>query len=486
LKARPKKSLGLRPPPSQTQSKAEFEGRVLAAKEGDLETYAWAVHNLHIEKYQTAWAEALETENRLLIVCPPDTYKSTTVRLFVERAIGHNPDIRVLWIMNAGEQAEKNVMTVQQTIEHNNVYRRAFNVIPNKAAQWTKSVLFVERSFSAPDPTLMATGLNGPYQGLHFDIIIIDDPTNQEDVRSPTTMNQQEMKLRGVIVDRLLLGGRIVGVMTRWGAHDLRDTFAAMGFTIVEMPVLGDYPWGPTLSPTKFPLDRIEGIRRDKGDYLFAMTFMCDVEAATGAIIARDHIQYWEITDIKTALQLYAGVDPAASTNPRADRAAIATVGIDPRTRKIYQIDMWAKRVEVPDLKIEIIRKVNKTSGLRKVALETTGFQLGLMQDLRRTGGLPMMEIPYRTRESVKRKVIGIDRSKEGRAMYLDSLFTSDRLYLAKDNPICDGVSLEAELCTFGTDTAPHDDRADALSFACIAAESAMAFKDLRIPVRIG
>ena len=188
--------------------------------------------------------------------------------------------------MNAGEQAEKNVMTVQQTIEHNEVYKAAFDVQPNKAAQWTKSVLFVDRSFSAPDPTLMATGLNGPYQGLHFDIIIIDDPTNQEDVRSPTTMAQQKLKLRGVIVDRLLTGGRIVAVLTRWGADDLHDTFADMGFTLVEMPVLGNYPWGPTLSPTKFPMDRIEGIRRDTGDYRFAMTFMCDVEAASGSIIA--------------------------------------------------------------------------------------------------------------------------------------------------------------------------------------------------------
>ncbi len=467
-----------------TPEQAEFDARVVAAKYGDLETYAWAVHNQRLEPYQPAWAEALESEDRLLIVCPPDSHKSTTVRLYVERAIGRNPDIRVLWIMNAGEQSEKQVMTVQQTIEGNNVYRAAFRVEPDKAKQWTKSVLFCKRKTTNPDPTLMATGLNGPYQGLHFDIIIIDDPTNQEDVRSPTSMNQQRLKLRGVIIDRLVEAGRIVGIMTRWGADDLHDTFADMGFTVVTMPVVGSYPWGPTLSPYKFSEDRVERIRRDKGDYLFTMTFMCDVTGASGAIIARDHIQHWTPDMIARPLQFYAGVDPAASTNVSADPSAICTVGIDLVTRIIYQVDMWAKRVEVPDLRIEIIRKSTQTSGLRKIALETSGFQLGLMQDLKRQHMLPMMEIPYRTKENVKHKVLGVDRSKEGRAMYLDSLFTSGRLFLAQDNPVLDGASLETELCS--VPNGPHDDRMDALAFACIAAESSTQFRGRSFGYKVG
>ncbi|KKK75826.1 hypothetical protein LCGC14_2869830 [marine sediment metagenome] len=132
----------------------------LAARDGDARTYAKAVHRREYELYQDAWALALETRSLTVIVCPPDTYKSTTVRDFVEREIGKNPNVRILWVMNTGEQAQKQVMAVSSTIQSNNIYRAAFNVREDTEAQWTKNVLFVERDIEDPDPTLMGTGLS--------------------------------------------------------------------------------------------------------------------------------------------------------------------------------------------------------------------------------------------------------------------------------------------------------------------------------------
>src|SRR3990172_2394101 len=313
-------------PTKTTDDLTEFETRVIAARDGDLANYAWAVHGLQIEPYQLAWEEALETRTRLVIICPPDTYKSTTVRLWCERAIGRNPNIRILWLQNSGEQAQKQVMTVGATIKSNNVYKAAFHIQEDEEAQWTKSVLFVKRGFSSPDPTLMATGLNGPYQGLHFDVIVIDDPTNQEDVRSPTTMDSQRQKIRGVVLDRLVEGGRIVTILTRWGADDLVPTFEEMSFAIVAMPVIGDYPWGGTISERRFTEERIERIRQDKGDALFSLTFMCDVQGMLGNIIKREQIEYWDKDSLpEHRLQVFMGIDPAASLRTQADYSCIAT-----------------------------------------------------------------------------------------------------------------------------------------------------------------
>lgn len=453
----------------------EFQARVLAAKYGDLRAYAKAVHNIDIEAYQEAWEVHLEEEHEALIVCPPDTYKTTTVRMFVEREIGKNPSVRILWIQNAGDQAKKNIMTVQRTIESNNVYRAAFGIEEDKDAQWTKEALYVRRSYTGAEPTIMGCGLNGPYQGLHFDIIVIDDPTNQEDVRSPTEMQAQSEKLRGVIIDRLVDGGRIVGILTRWGEGDLVPTFLEMGFKVVEMPIAGDYPWGPTLSPTRFTEERLEKIRQQKGDMIFQLTYMCNPGARTGNVIRRDHIGYWDASIIPdTPLNIYMGVDPAVSLRTTADYSAIATVGTDFRTRNLYLLDMWAGRVETPDLEMEIYKRASRIAGLRAIGLETIGFQLSLVQGMKRRfpGQFPIQELPYRSRRQVMHRAMGIDKDKVSRAAYLDSLFAQGRLLLPRGLPMVDGVSLEAELCSvpFGR----HDDRMDALVFACALADAAI------------
>ena len=153
--------------------------RALAARDGDQEAYAAAVHNINYQPYQPTWVEALETLDRVVLVCPPDTYKSTTVRHYVEKAIGSNPNIRILWIMNAGEQAEKQIMAIRATIESNNVYRQAFHIVEDTKAQWTKSVLFAVRDITDPDPTLMGAGLNGHY--LLFSLLpSIHDPEDAD------------------------------------------------------------------------------------------------------------------------------------------------------------------------------------------------------------------------------------------------------------------------------------------------------------------
>jgi len=75
---------------------------------------------------------ALESYNEAVIVCPPDTYKSTTVRDYVEREIGKNPNVRILWLMNAGAQSTKQIMAVQQTLEFNNVYKALSTTLLSK------------------------------------------------------------------------------------------------------------------------------------------------------------------------------------------------------------------------------------------------------------------------------------------------------------------------------------------------------------------
>lgn len=467
-------------------SLTEIQARAYAARYGDLGDYSVAVHDWHTEPYQDAWDLALETENKLLIICPPDTFKSSTIQCWIERAIGLNPDIRILWLMNAGEQSTNRLLAVAETLESNEVYREAFSVVPDYDKKWTQTTLFVKRARKSSDPTLMGCGLNGPYQGLHFDIIIVDDPTDQDDVHSPTTMDRQRAKLRGVILDRLVLGGRMVGIMTRWGEDDLVPTFKEIGFRIVKMPVMGDYPWGPTISNTRFSLARCAQLRHEKTDAIFDLTYMCDPSEVEGGIILKKYLKYWTNEMIpQTGTVTLMAIDPAASTKTRADGSAIAIGILELKTRDLFITNCYADRREVPDLEADIVRHAKQTANMAGIALETKGFQISMLQRMRRENNLPFRELQYRTKRQAMLKVAGLDNDKTARAVSLAQSFSKSgggTIYLPPYQlPYFDGVSLESELCGFPF--GKHDDRLDTLCFLRALADT---YSPAKLRVRLG
>lgn len=473
----------LSPPASPSvDTLSDFEAKVFAAKNGNLLNYAKAVYDYDGEPYQLAWEHALRTRDHVVIICPPDTFKSTTVQLFIEQTIGLNHEERILWLMNAGAQAEKRVNTIASTIKGNRVYRAAFGVRPDYDSGWTKQALYVKRKHNWPDPTLMGVGLDGPYQGSHFNRIIIDDPTNQKDVRSPATMELQRSLLRGVIMDRLEPGGQIIAILTRWGEEDLVPTFKEIGFTVIQMPVLGNYPWGPTISSRRYPESGIPQLKRRSGP-LFDLTYMCNPRGLSGGLISLDNLHYWDADSLPTTATLgLMVVDPAASKRAGSDPSCIAIGLLEPRTRKVYVTDIIRRRFTGPELEDFIYNRFSRVSGIVAVGVETIGYQMTLMQNLKRWHpDLPLMELPYRSRRQTTRSSRGLDRDKVNRALALQVKLNNGEILLpawegkARDNhtPLFEGVSIEDELISFQADMGhKHDEVMDVLAFLGALAET--------------
>ena len=242
------------------------------------------VHQRDFYRHQLVWGTAMQDpqEPRVVFIAPPESFKSSTTRPFIEWTIGQNPNVRNLLLMNTATQAEKQVMSIAETIEKNPRYRQVFpHIQPDPKRGWSHDTLFVKRpNSSLPDPTLYGTGIDGPYQGTHVENIFIDDPTDPQDVQSASIMEAQRQRVRGVVLDRLVEGGKLFVILTRWGMQDLVPTFREMGFKVIENPVKGRYPWGELLCPEMWPQERLDRLLHDKGQSLYDLTYMCDPEAA--------------------------------------------------------------------------------------------------------------------------------------------------------------------------------------------------------------
>ena len=271
----------------------------------DFKYFCEYVHKVKLSAHMMEWVDILQSDEprdkRVAIAAPPEFWKSRVIRMWIEFSIGHNPEWSRLLAMNTQDQAAKQVMSVEDTIDNNLEYRLVFpHIIPDTRRGWNRTTMYIKRKNSArPEPTLMGVGVEGAVQGAHYEEIYTDDLTDQQDVRSPQTMLNQREWVKGVLTDRLRTDkddvpiGSWFAILTRWGEGDLWPMFIAdpdpddidggLGFRAVQMPAI-DPDTGIPLWEGEFPLSRLNGIRARKGTALFTMTFLCDPAAMGGNI----------------------------------------------------------------------------------------------------------------------------------------------------------------------------------------------------------
>jgi hypothetical protein len=211
-----------------------------------LEAYARVVHGFEPARHHLEWIRLLEDPSikRLLVIAPPEHAKSTYFSIvFPGWYLGRNPEHSAILISNTATQAESFFGAVQRTIESNSAYRAVFpNVVPDKEAGWTRSSLYLQRQDKdRPDPSLMASGVLGPILGRRADLIVVDDPMDQEMAYSYTQRQQLKAWFKQTLMTRLKAEGRLLVVMIRWHQDDLAAELMKpeMGFRTVVMPALG-------------------------------------------------------------------------------------------------------------------------------------------------------------------------------------------------------------------------------------------------------
>lgn len=250
----------------------------------DFVMYCDFVHDWKLAPHQLDWANKLTTLKRAAIVAPPEAGKSRLTRSWLEWMIGRNTDIAETLIQNTAGQAGDQLLSMGEALKRDR-YKMVFpDVKPTE--RWSSEKLIIVRDTLRIEPTISGYGINGNYQGKHFDIMVIDDPTDPEDVLSETNMQKQRDKVKGMLADRLRADGHLFVILTRWGDNDLVPTFEEMGIPIFVYPVIKDtpYPWGSKLLYPGFPQygdeETIESLKQRKGPDLFMLTYLCESAGA--------------------------------------------------------------------------------------------------------------------------------------------------------------------------------------------------------------
>lgn len=218
---------------------------------------------------------------RLMINVPPRFGKSYLVStIFPTWYLGRNPDKNIIFSTYGQSLADDFGRQVRNIVQD----EKFGFVFPNvKLADDSASV----KKFAVNQGGIYyAIGAGGSLTGKGGSLIILDDVIrNRADANSDTIRKNILDWYKSTLYTRLAPGGSIVFINTRWHADDLAGHLLKNEpelWTHLNMPAISDD--GHSLWPERWPLDKLNEIKKSIGSYEWAALYQQSPAPAGGGM----------------------------------------------------------------------------------------------------------------------------------------------------------------------------------------------------------
>jgi predicted phage terminase large subunit-like protein len=263
-----------------------------------------------------------------------------------------------------------------------------------------------------------AIGVGGALAGRGADLFIIDDPHSEQDAktgRSDIFLPAWEWFQSGPI-QRLMPGGAIIVVMTRWSKLDLTGQIVNQmvkqegvdEWELVEFPAIIEDKDGEEASlwPEFWPLEELQAKKAALDIRYWNAQYLQNPVSEEGALIKREWWKIWEKEDPPHCEFTIMSLDAAQEANTRADYNALTTWGVffneETNNYNIILLNSIKKRLEFPELK-ELVLEEYKDWEPDAFIVEKKSNGAALYQEMRRTG-VPLGEFtPGKGQDKISR-----------------------------------------------------------------------------------
>ncbi len=399
-------------------------------------TYIVAAHHKKLAELLTQIAYGLK--DRIAVSIPPRHGKSHLIStLFPAWFLGKFPDKKVLMVSHTGDLAVDFGRKVRNIIAD----PRYSSIFPGiSLSQDSKSA---GRWSTNRGGEYYACGVGAALAGRGADLLLVDDPHSEQDILNGN-FEEFEKAYQWFAFGartRLMSGGRIAVVHTRWHQSDLIGKLVTDGannpkadqYEVFEFPAVLTLP-GPegtegelvekALWPEKFDLDALERTKASMPVFQWNAQYMQNPTGEQGAIIQRDWWRPWTKDDPPKCDFVIMTLDAAAEKTNRSDYTALLTFGVfsddnftngEPHIILLNSINV---RVEFPELKDLAIREYKEWEP-EAFIVEKKSSGTPLYQELRRLG-IPVQEFtPHRgTGDKVARLSAVADIIRSGMVWY--------------------------------------------------------------------
>jgi predicted phage terminase large subunit-like protein len=447
--------------------------------------FKWGAH-IDILCDELQFNEATE-DDRLSISISPRSMKSILVHaLYPAWIIGRHPNWQILGISHSASLAEGFSKKVRGLLREP-LFQKIF-----PECKLSQDTTAASRWHTTAGGVYCAFGAGANIAGVGGHVIIMDDVLSEQMAKSKIEREKIIAWYPAGLRSRLMPGGRMVNLATRWAILDLTGYLLEQALTnpmadqwrVVNIPAVLDknssellgLKEGTSYWPEMWSTERLLATRSNMTPGDWAAVYMQTPVPDEGAIFKQGYFKTWdrsklnEVTGEKeykppTCEMIIQTIDTAQSKSDHADYSVIQTWGIFNQV----QVDSGGKEHDVAHLILlanfrdrleypELRRKAQSEYKKWKpdlVLVEKKSFGGALIVDLQLAGVPVQKYLP--------------DRDKATRAASVTPIMEIGRVWIPPIEKFPWARSLVEECLQFtANDTHPHDDQVDCLVLAII------------------
>ena len=350
-------------------------------------------------------------KDRICVNIPPRHGKSQLVSTYYPAwFIGRNPGKKVMLVSHTTDLAVDFGRKVRNLID-SEAYEEIFP--QTKLSTDSKSA---GRWNTTTSCEFYATGVGSALAGRGADLLLVDDPHSEQDVLSGNFSvfeKAYEWFAFGART-RLMPGGRVAIVHTRWHQDDLTGRLVrdmtnnedSDQYEVVEFPAILDVEDKNTgeivqkpLWPEFFDLAALLRTKASMPVFQWNAQYQQNPTGEEAAIIKREWWRIWPDDDPPHLEYIIMSLDAAAEANNRADFTSLTTWGVfyneEEHMHQIILLNAIKRRMEFPELKAMAMEEYKEWEP-DSFIVEKKSSGTPLYQEMRRAGLMVQEYTPVR------------------------------------------------------------------------------------------
>lgn len=357
----------------------------------------------HHRKLAKIFTDVIEgRKKRVIINIAPRMGKSEfSSYLFPAYFLGKYPQKKIIMGTHTAGLSEdfgRRIRNLLDTEEYREIFPQTLVADDQKAAgKWSTS----------SGGQYYAAGVGGALAGRGADLFVIDDPHSEQDVKTNSRLafDTAWSWFQTGPLQRLMPGGAIIVIMTRWSLLDLTGrliTYQAKNpdaepWEIVELPAIlhQDTENEKSLWPEQWPLATLKSTKAALDPKYWNAQYMQQPTAETSAIVSRKMWRIWPNDEPPRCDYIIQSWDTAFEVKNNSDYSACTTWGVfyneeEGDAPQVILLDAFKDRMTFPDLKATALKHWKEWEPDAFI-VEKKAAGAPLIQELRATG-IPVQE----------------------------------------------------------------------------------------------